>query len=76
MPVFRALGPADAGLFMLVFVALVALWCAVAAWLGGHPRVIRLVGRAGRWLVPVVFIGIGVVILVGSGVLGRLAALA
>ena len=54
---------------------LIGLWCAAAAWLGGHPRVVRVVDRAGHWLVPVVFIAIGVTILVSSGVLGRLTGL-
>ncbi|MGW5557938.1 cadmium resistance transporter [Micromonospora sp. NPDC003944] len=75
VPVFRALGPADSAVFLLVFVLLIALWCAVGAWLGGHPRVVALVERAGHWLVPTIFIGIGVVILVSSGVLGRLVDL-
>ncbi|MFG1652657.1 cadmium resistance transporter [Micromonospora sp. NPDC049275] len=72
VPVFRALGPGDSAVFLLVFVVLVGLWCAAAAWLGGHRRVVRLVERAGHWLVPTIFVAIGVVILVGSGVLGRL----
>ncbi|MEU7919105.1 cadmium resistance transporter [Micromonospora zamorensis] len=72
VPVFRALGAADSAVFLLVFVLLIALWCAAGAWLGGHPRVVRLVERAGHWLVPTIFIGIGVLILVSSGVLGRL----
>ncbi|MCX5066197.1 cadmium resistance transporter [Micromonospora lupini] len=72
VPVFRALGPADSAVFLLVFVVLVGLWCAAAAWLGGHRRVVRLVERAGHWLVPAIFVAIGVVILVSSGVLGRL----
>ncbi|SIN07694.1 cadmium resistance transporter (or sequestration) family protein [Micromonospora cremea] len=72
VPVFRALGPADSAVFLLVFVLLIALWCAAAAWLGGHPRIVRLVERAGHWLVPAIFVGIGLVILVSSGVLGRL----
>lgn len=62
-------------MFLLVFVLLIALWCAGGAWLGGHPRVVRLVERAGHWLVPTIFIGIGVLILVSSGVLGRLVDL-
>ncbi|MGC5017939.1 cadmium resistance transporter [Micromonospora sp. DT47] len=76
VPVFRTLEPATGLVFLLVFAALVAVWCAAAALLGGHPRVVRLVGRAGHWLVPTIFIAIGVVILVSSGVLGRLADLA
>ncbi|MEU4475789.1 cadmium resistance transporter [Micromonospora sp. NPDC023888] len=75
VPVFRALGAADSAIFLLVFVLLIALWCAAAAWLGGHPRVVALVERAGHWLVPAIFVGVGVVILVSSGVLGRLVDL-
>ncbi|MFF0471978.1 cadmium resistance transporter [Micromonospora zamorensis] len=75
VPVFRALGAADSAVFLLVFVLLIALWCAAGAWLGGHRRVVRLVERAGHWLVPTIFIGIGVLILVSSGVLGRLVDL-
>ncbi|MEU8184544.1 cadmium resistance transporter [Micromonospora sp. NPDC049047] len=75
VPVFRALGVADSAVFLLMFVLLIALWCAAAAWLGGHPRVVRLVERAGHWLVPAIFVGVGVVILVSSGVLGRVADL-
>ncbi|MER7592244.1 cadmium resistance transporter [Micromonospora sp. NPDC127501] len=75
VPVFRALGVADSAMFLLVFVLLIALWCVVGAWLGGHWRVVRLVERAGAWLVPTIFIAIGLVILVSSGVLGRLVDL-
>jgi cadmium resistance protein CadD (predicted permease) len=75
VPVLRVLEPRQALVFLLVFIVLIALWCAGAAWLGGHPRVIALVQRAGHWLVPAVFIGIGGVILISSGVLGRLVSL-
>ncbi|WP_192902082.1 cadmium resistance transporter [Micromonospora globbae] len=75
VPVFRALGPADSAVYLLVFVVLVALWCAAGAWLGGHPRVVRLVERAGHWLVPALFVAIGVVILATSGVLSHLPTL-
>ncbi len=76
VPVFRTLGAADTAVLVLVFVVLVALWCAAGAWLGSHPRVTRLVERAGRWLVPTVFVAIGVVILATSGVVGHLLDLA
>ncbi|WP_307812905.1 cadmium resistance transporter [Micromonospora coerulea] len=76
VPVFRSLDLGAGLVFLLVFAALVAVWCAAAAGLGSHPRVVRLIGRAGHWLVPAVFIGIGVVILVSSGVLAWLAGLA
>ncbi|GLY20421.1 cadmium resistance transporter [Micromonospora sp. NBRC 101691] len=75
VPVFRTLSPAEALVFLLVFVAGVGLWCVVGARLGGHPRVVRLVERTGHWLVPVIFMAIGVVILAGSGVVGHLVDL-
>ncbi|MFJ6196518.1 cadmium resistance transporter [Micromonospora sp. NPDC092111] len=76
VPVFRSLDPGTGLVYLVVFAALVAIWCAAAALLGGHPRVVRLVGRAGHWLVPAIFVVIGLVILVSSGVVGRLADLA
>ncbi|MFC4150348.1 cadmium resistance transporter [Micromonospora mangrovi] len=72
VPVFRSLDPATGLVWLLVFAVLVALWCAVAALLGSHPTVVRLVGRVGHRLVPAVFIAIGATILVTSGVLPRL----
>lgn len=75
VPVFRTLGPADSLVFVLVLVVAIGLWCAAGAWLGGHPRVVRLVERVGHWLVPVIFMAIGVVILAGSGVVGHLVDL-
>jgi cadmium resistance protein CadD (predicted permease) len=75
VPVFRSLDPAAGVVWLLVFALLVALWCTVAARLGGHPRVVGLVGRTGHRLVPAVFVAIGATILVTSGVLPHLAAL-
>ncbi|MGX6604241.1 cadmium resistance transporter [Micromonosporaceae bacterium Da 78-11] len=65
-PVFRTVGAADLVVLLIVFAVLVAVWCAVASWLGSHRRVIAVVGRYGRWLVPVVFVVIGAVILLGA----------
>ncbi|WP_329011912.1 cadmium resistance transporter [Micromonospora rifamycinica] len=76
VPVFRTLDPGDGVVYLVVFTALVGVWCGVAALLGGHRRVVGLVGRIGHWLVPAIFVAIGLVILVGSGVPGRLADLA
>ncbi|GIJ27687.1 cadmium transporter [Micromonospora qiuiae] len=76
VPVFRTLDPAYTAVFVLAFVVLIAVWCAAGAWLGGRPAVTRLVERAGRWLVPAVFVAIGVVILATSGVVGHLLDLA
>jgi cadmium resistance transport/sequestration family protein len=65
-PAFRALGVAGTAVVVAVFAVLVAVWCAAAARLGSHRRVIAVVERHGHWLVPLVFIVIGVVIILES----------
>lgn len=62
-PVFRTMNAVDLVVLLIVFAVLVAVWCAAAAWLGSHRRVIAVVDRYGKWLVPLVFVAIGVVIL-------------
>ena len=71
-PLFRTLGTADAVVMVVVFLILVAVWCAAGRLLGGHKAVIAALERIGHLLVPVVFIGIGAWILIESGVLARL----
>lgn len=71
-PVFRTLGVGGSVTTVAVFAVLVAVWCGAASWLGSHRRVIAVAERYGHWLVPLVFVTIGVVIVVESGVLGRL----
>lgn len=71
-PMFRTLGPAQTLITVTVFAILVPAWCAAGAWLGSHHRVIRIVQRAGHWLVPLVFIAIGTIIVAESGVIGEL----
>ncbi len=71
-PMFRTIGVSGTAVTVAVFAVLVAVWCLASSWLGSHRRVIAVIERHGHWLVPLVFITIGLVILIESGVLGRL----
>jgi cadmium resistance protein CadD (predicted permease) len=71
-PVFRTIGAGGSAVTIAVFAVLVAVWCLAASWLGAHRRVIAVVERWGHWLVPAVFLVIGAVIVLESGVLARL----
>lgn len=71
-PMFRSIGIGASLITIAVFAALVGVWCALGAWLGGHPPVVALVRRLGHWAVPLVFVVLGTVIVLESGVLGRL----
>ncbi|WP_308166059.1 cadmium resistance transporter [Actinomadura sp. NEAU-AAG7] len=72
-PVFRTTGTAPTLVTIGVFAVGVALWCLAASWLGSHKKVIEIVERYGRWLVPAVFVAIGGLIVIESGVLAETA---
>jgi cadmium resistance protein CadD (predicted permease) len=65
-PMFRTIGLTATLTTVAVFAVLVGLWCAAASWLGSHKKIIALVERSGRWLVPVVFMIIGATIVAES----------
>jgi cadmium resistance transport/sequestration family protein len=74
-PLFRTIGPSGSALTIAVFAVLVAVWCLAGSWLASHKAVIAMVERYGHWIVPGVFMVIGAVIVIESGVLAHLAAL-
>lgn len=51
----------------LVFAVMTALWCAFAHWMVNHPKLGEPIRRCAYRVVPVVFIGLGVLILYGAG---------
>ncbi|MGV3713788.1 cadmium resistance transporter [Pseudolysinimonas sp.] len=71
-PIFRTMAPADTALTVVVFLVLVAVWCLIARTVGTNRRVTELLERVERWLLPVVFLGLGLYIILESGVLPRL----
>jgi cadmium resistance protein CadD (predicted permease) len=74
-PLLRTYGLGDSLILIAVFAVMVGVWCALAAALGGHPRVVSLMERYGERVVPVVFIAVGVLIIATSGVVPRLLRL-
>jgi cadmium resistance transport/sequestration family protein len=71
-PMFRTIGVGASVTTVVVFAVMVAVWCVAGSWLGSHKRVVALVGRYGRWLVPIVYMTIGVLVVTRSGVIRRL----
>ncbi|TNB75689.1 cadmium transporter [Arthrobacter sp. BB-1] len=71
-PIFRTMNPQDTVITIIVFLILVAVWCALGRVVGTHPKVIETLEKIEHWLVPAVFIGLGLFILLSSGVLTRL----
>ncbi len=71
-PVFRTQPIPDTVITIVVFLLLVTVWCLAARAIGTNRRVTEALERIEHWLVPVVFIGLGLYIMIGSGVVPRL----
>jgi cadmium resistance protein CadD (predicted permease) len=66
------MGLGDAVLTIAVFAIGTALWCLAGFLLISHKRLVQVLERFGRWIVPAVFILLGVYILNGSGLLTKI----
>ncbi|MEU4328634.1 cadmium resistance transporter [Nonomuraea dietziae] len=69
VPVFATAGTGAMTGYVLVFLALVAVWCAAGRFLATRPFVARTLARWGHVVLPVVLVGLGLLILVEGGVL-------
>jgi cadmium resistance protein CadD (predicted permease) len=69
-PVFRIIGVADAAVTLAVFAVCTALWCLAGQLAVSHQRVVEVLQRSSRWLVPVVFVVLGSYIVGRSGLMG------
>ena len=70
VPLFRQSGPGATATDVVVFAVLVGVWCLAAHALAHRRSLVALVERTGHWLVPVLYIAIGVRIIVASGLMG------
>lgn len=66
-PLFRTLRTGGSLLGAALFLALTAVWCAAGAVLGNHLAAVTALGRVTQWVVPIVFIAVGVFILIATG---------
>ncbi|CAM3554990.1 cadmium resistance transporter [Isoptericola cucumis] len=74
-PVFRTMSTTDALVTIVVFLVLLALWCLLARTIGTNEKVTEALEKVEHWLVPAVFIGLGVFILIESGTLAHIGSL-
>ena len=70
VPVFATTDAGGLITYCMVFLVLVAAWCALGRFFATRPVVARVLARWGHVLLPIVLIGIGMVILVEGGAFG------
>jgi cadmium resistance protein CadD (predicted permease) len=66
---FRISPPADTALTIAVFAVGVAVWCLASLLVVAHTHVVNTLQRYGRWIIPAVFILLGLYIFQRSGLL-------
>lgn len=71
IPVFRTSSAAEIAVIIGVFLAGVGLYCLASIRFAGHRAVAATVQRWGQWIVPAVFILIGLYIFYKTGALSR-----
>jgi cadmium resistance protein CadD (predicted permease) len=62
-PVFATITAGAAAVTIAVFAVGVAVWCLIGSWLMSHHRATAVLRRWGHWIIPVVYILIGLYIL-------------
>lgn len=67
IPMLAGLKPSGLMLTLLVYILMVPLWNFLAARVAGLPAVAKIIEKYERILVPVVFIGLGLMILLDLG---------
>jgi cadmium resistance transport/sequestration family protein len=68
-PVFRTMSMLQAATTVVVFLIMVALWCGISRLVGTRDTVVDGLEKIEGWLVPAVFIGLGLYILISAGTL-------
>jgi len=68
-PLFRSLHTTGSVLAAALFLAMIGLWCGIGAALGANRAAAATAGRIAHWLVPLVFVGVGLLIVVDGGTL-------
>jgi len=70
IPLFRQAGAARTATYIVTFAVLVGVWCLVARSLADRRLLVAGIDRVGHWLVPLLYIAIGIRVVVVSGLFG------
>jgi cadmium resistance protein CadD (predicted permease) len=68
--VFAVSGAGDMAVYVMVFLAGIAVWCAAGRFFATRPVIAKALSRWGHVLMPIVLIGIGALILIEGGAFG------
>jgi cadmium resistance protein CadD (predicted permease) len=70
VPVFATAGAGGMSVYVIVFLALVAVWCLAGRYFATRPLIAKALSRWGHILLPLVLTALGLLILVNGGAFG------
>lgn len=70
VPVFATAGVGGMGVYAVVFLVLVAVWCFAGRYFATRPVIAKALARWGHILLPLVLIALGLLILIEGGAFG------
>lgn len=75
VPFFSTLNTSQLVITVVIFFIMVAVWCLIGYRLARFRYVSETLEKYGRWIIPVVFVGLGIYILVENETFGEILSL-
>ncbi|QYF84891.1 CadD family cadmium resistance transporter [Brevibacterium sp. PAMC21349] len=72
VPFFSTLGTNQLSITVITFLVMVAIWCYIGYRLAAFRHVSEILEKYGRWIIPIVFIGLGIYIMLESNTFSTL----
>ncbi|MGG6899113.1 cadmium resistance transporter, partial [Rhizobium sp. BR 315] len=64
VPYFSTLNISELVVTVIIFLLMVAIWCFLGYRLAAFRHVSEILEKYGRWIIPIVFVGLGIYIMV------------
>ncbi|MEK3992907.1 CadD family cadmium resistance transporter [Robertmurraya sp. FSL R5-0851] len=72
VPYFSTLNSSELWITVVIFFIMVAVWCFIGNRLAAFRHVSEVLEKFGRWIIPIVFIGLGIYIMVENETLNAI----
>ncbi|MFS0864773.1 MULTISPECIES: CadD family cadmium resistance transporter [Bacillaceae] len=72
VPFFSTLNTNELVITLITFLVMVAIWCFLGYRLARFRYISETLEKYGRWLIPIVFVGLGIYIMMETGTLGAI----
>lgn len=72
IPFFATLNTSELVITVITFLVMVSVWCFIGYRLARFRHVSETLEKYGQWIIPIVFVGLGIYIMIETGTLGTI----